>query len=673
MRFAKPWKIFASALLASAALSGCLSSDDGPEASFTLQLLHFADADGSDTTALNSVAHFSGLVERFRASMPNQTLLVSSGDNYIPGPRFNAADNQAALRTVLGREGVGRGDIAMLNALGVQASVIGNHELDLGTAAFRDIVAPQVSGGSVVWPGAQFPYLAYNADFNSDSSLSAISSANGLPNIDVKGRVTGWTTVQVGAERIGVIGAVSPTFRNITSTGNLSIEPPLSNGTFDIDALASALQQGIDEMTAAGINKIVMLSHMQTLSTEKALATKLRNVDIIVAGGSNTLLADSNDVLRPGDRAADTYPLQLTSASGQPVVVVNVDADYKYLGRFIAPFDDKGVLIKQRFNPVESGAWASSDSSDTAGGVSPLARIVEIRNALKGVISAKDGIFYGLTSIFLEGRRASVRTEETNLGNLSADANLAYAQAVDPSVQISLKNGGGIRAEIGFIKAQPGTNNAPELLPPQGNPEVSRPEGAVSQLMLETSFKFDNKLWVFDVTAARLHALLEYGVGAVENINGRFPQVAGVSFSFDPTLAPGNLATDGSSTSSGRIRSVKVGDDTVVRDGVVQGNPNRVFRLVTLNFLATGGDGYRFGANNSAGDGLPGLLKLEDDARSSAALGGQVALTAGGEQDALAEFLKSRFAITPFSTSDKPASQDLRIQNLSLRSDTVLN
>jgi 5'-nucleotidase / UDP-sugar diphosphatase len=671
---ARTFKAAGAALLVAGLLSGCLSSDPPPEAAFTLQLLHFADADGSDTTALNSIANFSGLVEKFRSAMPEQTLLVSSGDNYIPGPRFNAADNQAALRTLLGREGVGRADIAFLNALGVQASVIGNHELDLGTGTFRDLIAPQVSGSSVVWEGAQFPYLAYNTDFSADANTRNIEGQNGLFNTDLKGKVAGWAKVQVGKEVIGVIGAGSPTFKNITSVGDLDFRPALINGAVDIDGLAAEIQAGVDEMTRAGINKVVLLAHMQTIATEKALATRLQGVDIIVAGGSNTLLADSNDALRSGDRAADTYPLRYNSKSGEPVVVVNVDADYKYLGRFIAPFDDKGVLIPERFDSEKSGAWATSDSNDAAGGVTPLARIVAIRDAIKGVINAKDGVFYGFTSVFLEGRRSAVRTEETNLGNLSADANLAYAQALDSRVQISLKNGGGIRAEIGTLKATPGTNLDPELLPPAGNPEAGRPDGAVSLLMLETTFKFDNKLWVFDVTASRLHALLEHGVGAVENVGGRFPQVAGVAFSFDPNVTPGVVASDGSSTTTGRIRTVRVGNDQVVLNGQVQGDPNRPFRLVTLNFLATGGDGYRFGSTNAAGDGLPNLIKLETAPASTTALGGAVDLPAGGEQDAMAEFLKARHpdAASAYSEADTPVQGDGRIQNLKFRSDGLI-
>jgi len=52
----------------------------------------------------------------------------------------------------------------------------------------------------------------------------------------------------------------------------------------------------------------VLLAHMQTISVERQLASSLDGVDIIVAGGSNTLPSDSNGVLRTGDVSQGVYP-----------------------------------------------------------------------------------------------------------------------------------------------------------------------------------------------------------------------------------------------------------------------------------------------------------------------------------------------------------------------------
>lgn len=649
-------------LLPLALLAGCGGSDAAPEApAYSLQLLHISDADGSDTTALNSVAHLSGLITQFKAAYPNNTLLVSSGDNYIPGPRFNASYDPS-MRTLLGAENVGRADIALLNAMGVQASAIGNHELDLGTREFAGMV-----NASGAWTGAQFPYLSYNVDFGTDSNTKPLAVANGGNASEQKGKLSGWSRVTVGGETIGLIGAASPVFKNITSTDGLSFTPAMTSSNVDVDGLAAIIQRGVDEMTAAGINKIVLLAHMQTLDTEKALASKLRNVDIIVAGGSNTLLADGNDVLRTGAKAAGDYPFQASSASGQPVVVVNVDSDYKYLGRFIAPFNKDGVLMTANFDTSLSGAWVTNEATATQA----VPKVVEIRDALKNVLAIKDGAVFGSTSVFLEGRRAAVRNQETNFGNLTADANLWYAQQHDATVQIALKNGGGIRSEIGEVVAVPGSTSGATLAPPKANPDVNRATGQVSQLAIETALKFNNKLWVLDVTATQLKQLLEHGVASLGS-QGRFPQVGGMAFSYDAAQTAQVLDAAFAVTTPGqRIRSLKVGADTVVQNGAIVGNANRSFRLVTLNFLAGRGDLFPFPLKAN----MVNLTEL-DTAMTTATAGGAASTstaTLGSEQDALMKYLKSRFTATPFNLADTPEESDMRIQNLARRSDAVLN
>ena len=642
------------------------------QAAFTLQLLHIADADGSDSTALNSVANMSGLMAKFRAQYPQQTLTVSSGDNYIPGPRFNAS-NEPSLNASLGRAEVGRADIAFLNALGVQASAIGNHELDLGTKQFADMIKPDRA-----WPGAAFPYLAYNVDFAADSETNSLKLANGGQAKDQAGKLSGWSVVDVGGQKVGVIAAGSPVFANITNPGGLKFAPVLNGSEVDVSALAAVIQKGVDEMTAAGINKVVLLAHMQSLAVEKALATRLKNVDIIVAGGSNTLLSDANDVLRVGDKSAGDYPFLTRDAAGQPTVVVNVDGDYKYLGRFMAPFDDKGVLITARFDNKLSGAWATSETDDRAGGVTPSSAVVAVRDAVKTVLAAKDGNVFGSTKVFLEGRRAAVRNEETNFGNLTADANLWYAQRLDPTVQISLKNGGGIRSEIGEVLALAGSTTGAVLTAPKANAEAKRQAGEISQLSIETALKFNNELWAFDVTAAQLKSLLEHGV-AVLGSQGRFPQVGGMSFSYDPNRTAQALDANFAVTTPGeRIRSLKVGSDVVVQNGALVGNAQRTFRMVTLNFLAEGtstavggGDGYPFPATAD----FVNLVKL-DTAMTEATAGGAASTSTaalGSEQDAFMKYMKTQFTNSGFGLKDTPAAQDTRIQNLSQRSDTVLN
>src|SRR5690606_13266429 len=214
--------------------------------------------------------------------------------------------------------------------------------------------------------------------------------------------------VTLQGERIGLVGVSTPTLARITASGGINIRP----ANEDIDALAAEVQPRVDALLARGINKLVLLSHLQQIALEQALATRLRGVDVIVAGGSNTRLFDADDRVRPGDNAQGPYPLQLRSASREPVLVVNVDADYKYLGRAVLPFDAAGRLLVERRDPALNGAWATDAAGLARAGIGaehahPGVRAIAER--IGAVIAAKDGVLFGASSVHLEGERQAVR------------------------------------------------------------------------------------------------------------------------------------------------------------------------------------------------------------------------------------------------------------------------
>ena len=80
------------------------------------------------------------------------------------------------------------------------------------------------------------------------------------------------------------------------------------------------------------------------------------------------------------------YPLVYESAVGEPVLVVNTDADYKYLGRLVVEFDARGVVIPESVDEFVSGAY----STDTQGGQAfsgrPIPEVSEIVDSLTGVM-----------------------------------------------------------------------------------------------------------------------------------------------------------------------------------------------------------------------------------------------------------------------------------------------
>ena len=262
------------------------------------------------------------------------------------------------------------------------------------------------------------------------------------------------------------------------------------------------------------------------------------------------------------------------------------------------------------------------------------------------------------------------------MGNLTADANLWVAQMEDASTAISWKNGGGIRAAIGQIIQPPGSNdsNDARYLPPPANESAGKAAGDISEFDLQGTLRFNNGLTLITVTASELVDIIEYSVAATEEgaTPGRFPQVAGLQFSFDPS-EPAREGTDtnGDTTVAGsRLRSLELVNadgavtDTIVTDGALTGDGTRSFRMVILDFLASC---VGEGASDECGDGYP-LKDLTAPNRVdiSADPGLQDFADAGSEQDALAEYLANRYSETPYDVAETPASEDTRIRNLSV-------
>lgn len=666
---------------------------------FTLQLLHFADAEAgllagapSSNATRGTAANLAALVDAFDGTYAN-TLILAGGDNFLPGPFLNAGTDPKVAATHNKGNNPAAADIEIHNRIGVEASTIGNHEFDLGTTVFSDAIND-----------ANFPYLSANLDFSGDAAISAryqeTVGVGGLEDVTTLAKkIVPSAIVTKGGERIGLVGATTQILETISSTGGVEVKGFAGDGreTNDMALLAAQLQPVIDDLLSQGVNKIILMAHLQQIAFEKALAPLLRGVDVILAAGSNTRLGDQNDVAVefPGHAAnfADTYPLSATGADGKPMVIVNTDNEFTYLGRLVVEFDNNGDIIPASLtsNVAINGAYAATDGNvaaawnDLDGDLSNSAfaagtkgaAVFEISNAVQSVISTKDSTIFGYSDVYLEGERAFVRNQETNLGSLTADANGAAfrtaAKAGDETTfVVSLKNGGGIRAQIGSVDPVTGEKKATVA-----NPAANKAEGGVSLLDVENSLRFDNKLMVFDTTPSGLKAILEHGLASLGN-QGRFPQVGGVRFSYDPDL-PANQ----------RILSISLVDPNekviarLVENGEIKAGAPAKISVVVLNFLAQGGDGYPMKAN---GENFRYILT---DGTLSAAVDESLNFTADagptsvgksladvmGEQQALKDFMQAQHG-TPqaaYNQAETSEALDLRIQNLNVAtSDRVM-
>lgn len=658
---------------------------------YTLQVLHASDLEGG-VEAIGRAPNFAALVEHFENNTSaDGSILLSAGDNTIPGPFYNAASDsslrsvfQTAYQTLFSepgltniREGNGRVDMTIMNILGFDASAVGNHEFDLGSEAFKSIIEEDVRGttlGDIRWLGSQFPYLSANLDFSGDAELSNLFTTDILENTAfqlspaqaISGgnppKIAEATVIDLAGERVGVIGATTQRLNVISSPSGTVVVGASDN---DVALLATQLQPVIDAVasgvdgildTADDINKIILVTHLQQLALETQLAGILRRVDVIIAGGSDTLLADGDDTLRSGDTADGVYPVQVSDLDGKSTLIVSTDGEYSYLGRLTVPFDANGDILPASLDSLVNGPIPTTDVAVQAAWgdlTTPFAsgtkgqQVRDLVTPVETTVASQDGNVFGYTAVFLDGARSEVRTEETNLGNLTADANLFAAKSFDSSTVISIKNGGGLRAIIGQIDGITG-----ELLPPAANPSAvpPKPKGAISELDIANSARFNNELSLLDLSVQDLLEVLEhaYADSFEGNTPGRFAQLGGLQVSFTPPVAdpasPVVIDSFALIDFEGNVTEV------LYQDGAFVASPTRELRVTTLNFLAGGGDGYPFPA-----------------------LGANRSDTGLGEQQALQQYLQAKFPSPElaYSSEELDPVLDTRVQNLSLRFGTV--
>jgi hypothetical protein len=225
-----------------------------------------------------------------------------------------------------------------------------------------------------------------------------------------------------------------------------------------------------------------------------------------------------------------------------------------------------------------------------------------------------------------------------------------------------LVDGGTIGASIGGYSSLGGQAT---VMPPAANPLVGKEEGQISQLDIEAALPFNRGLSVMTLRAQELRDALEWSVAGVglSSRSTQFPQVAGLTLHFDPAKQALSYSRDaknqpvGIATPGERVRYAAAQRpdgtvDVIVAEGKLQGEPQRLFKLVTIDTLADGGDDYY---------PLTLAIKRTDLAPST---GPREFSTDGTEQKTLADYLQK---IAVHARADTLAESDTRIQNFAYR------
>lgn len=187
------------------------------------------------------------------------------------------------------------------------------------------------------------------------------------------------------------------------------------------------------------------------------------------------------------------------------VPIVQAYAYSKYLGELNVTFDDAGEVTAISGDPILLDASVEEDQAAVDLVAERAAPLEELRQKVVAE-----------TSETIEGSRDICRAQECAMGNLVSDAMLDRVK--DQGIDVAISNAGGLRASIDA--------------------------GEVTMGEVLTVLPFQNTLSTFQISGATLIEALENGVSQLEDGAGRFPQVAGMSYTFDPKAEPGSRISD---------------------------------------------------------------------------------------------------------------------------------
>ena len=275
-----------------------------------------------------------------------------------------------------------------------------------------------------------------------------------------------------------------------------------------LDPLTAAARY-LPMLKQAGATVVVAVTHL-TIADDRALVEQYPDIDLVIGGHEHyviTAIERRSLISKSGSDAKSVARIDVTQRPGG-----TIERFYELLPITSALPDE----------PKTAAAIASYES--------------RLSTALETVA--------GATRVPLDGISQHLRSTETNLGNLVADAIRADAKA-----DISIANGGSIRGNRVF------------------------PAGPLTRRTLIEIQPFDNVICVLALPGRVVLEALNHGVSSLPTANGMFPQVSGLTMSVEPSAPPGD-----------RVRDVKVNGQPL--------EANKIYTVAIPDFLLKQGDGY---------------------------------------------------------------------------------
>ncbi|XP_012556958.2 5'-nucleotidase [Hydra vulgaris] len=433
-----------------------------------LIILHFNDVyniEPRDVEPVGGAARFVTKVKSFQ----NEPLILFSGDCLNPSLMSSVTK--------------GKQMIPVMNAIGVNAALYGNHDFDFGVDQLINFKRK-----------TNFPWLISNVK----DKITKTLLADGLRTV-----VAEWH-----GHKIGIIGLVEEEWLVTLST----VDPEDVEFIDFIDCAKSLVKELKEEENCTFI---IALTHMRVPNDIKLLES---DVDInLVLGGHD-------------------HHYETKEHNGK--VFVKSGTDFREFTEIVVDFSH-GIQISTKRHEI---------TSDISENEEVKAECLKFMS----VLGQKMEHELGVVNVELDGRFSTVRTKESNLGNFICDIMRAATQA-----DIALLNSGSLRSD------------------------ALHPAGPFKMKDLFGILPMVDSLVVIKVSGEVLLKVLENSVSQYPKYEGRFLQVSGISFVFNPEMPAGE----------------RICKDTVKVHDTIPLQLNQDYTVVTKIYIASGKDGYDMLAN----------------------------------------------------------------------------
>ncbi|RUO43175.1 bifunctional metallophosphatase/5'-nucleotidase [Idiomarina aquatica] len=438
-------------------------------------------------------------------------------------------------------------DAVMMNQVCFDAFTLGNHEFDKGDEGLKTFL------DQLGTPACDTAKLSANV--KPELGVSALTPSSMTDSFRP------YTVFERGGHRIGVVGLTIATKTKKSSQ-------PDETTQFEDELVAA--RRAISQLQAQGVEKIILLSHIQ-YQRDLALIPQLPAVDVVIGGDSHTLLGDFSEFGMQGEGA---YPTVLTNADGETVCLAHAYQYSQVVGELQVDFRGDQVascggrphfLLGNEITPVE-GAVTTLKPIKTALQNSGVFSFVEPDPGVQRLLDNYQHQVDEFSGEVLAQVPETICNQEIDLPRrpgcsdvLSSAAHRLTAQAflhAVPDADFALQNGGSIRGDIEAGEFTRG--DAFSLLP------------------------FANTLVKIEISGSELKQVMEEGLAYAVSDGGStraYPYGAGIRYDVNLTENFGD-----------RVANLQVWDKDSASWQPVR--PRDTYIVVTNSFIGGGQDGY---------------------------------------------------------------------------------